>query len=122
MVARLSKHKLKVIIHSVDTKKIAFLPYCLNDFICSSGGRLIQAEIIETKRSGDVFNTPEILNNTVDIGLEIAKNGVGACGELFRSGFNYYETVVRDEMTATNSESCAKMCKLKPYCNSFSFR
>ena len=83
---------------------------------------MIQAEIIETERSGDVLNNPEILNNTIDEGLEIANNGIDACGDLFRSGYNYYDGAVRDKMTATSMKSCARMCKLKPYCSSFTYR
>ena len=79
------------------------------------GERLIQAEIIETPR-----------NNVIDAIFESDNfdllEDVQASGQHFQTGKKFYDSLVRDKLTAKTMKNCAQMCSLKPYCRTFAFR
>jgi len=44
-----------------------------------------------------------------------------ACFSILQEGRKFYSSVVREEVTSRNVSDCAKLCKSRPYCKTFSF-
>eukprot|EP00092_Neocalanus_flemingeri_P093439 GFUD01118764.1.p1 GENE.GFUD01118764.1~~GFUD01118764.1.p1 ORF type:complete len:425 (+),score=100.11 GFUD01118764.1:35-1276(+) len=52
---------------------------------------------------------------------QIAKTDVEACPEIFQDGYQFYLSVVREQVLARDVDDCAIKCKQTAYCKSFSF-
>jgi hypothetical protein len=96
------------------------------------GERLIQlpntASGIESERSSRDLDIT--INDLVQTNFEplirspkqISETNVKACPEIFKDGYKFYQSVVREQVVAADVDDCATKCKQATYCRSFAFR
>jgi len=52
---------------------------------------------------------------------QISEESVKACPRIFKAGFSFYQSVVREQVVAQDVDDCAIKCKQASYCRSFAF-
>ena len=71
----------------------------------------------------------EIIDNEIQnlepisrTGKQISNTKIEACPKVYQEGFQFFPSVIREELGAKDIDGCAVKCKQASYCRSFAFR